>query len=260
MATLSARFWFVWATVLVGWFFFVKVTLDLLAVLGVSQPAVYLVGLACGVVLVGLTCTSCGAIPPVKTARSGAASGWRLAALDLRRRGLAAAVHRLETPFYVGVICCCCRSRSGAFISRWLTYCARGQRNGRRRAVAGAVTVERGLRAALLIGSAYLIAWLLGLDLAAMTMRDTMATRLLRGAINAVVIVLLADFGWHLARAWIDWRLVEASDGGEADAEEIRRRARLRTLLPILRNVLLVVLVVMAVLMALAALGIRSGH
>ena len=73
-----------------------------------------------------------------------------------------------------------------------------------------AVTVERGLRAALLIGGAYLIAWFLGLDVAAMTMRDTMATRLLRGAINAVVILLLADFAWHLARAWIDRRLAEA--------------------------------------------------
>ena len=55
MATASARFWFVWTTILVGWFFFVQVTLDLLAVLGASRPAVYLVGLACGVVLVGLT-------------------------------------------------------------------------------------------------------------------------------------------------------------------------------------------------------------
>ena len=83
-----------------------------------------------------------------------------------------------------------------------------------------AVTVERGLRAALLIGGAYLIAWLLGLDLAAMTMRDTMATRLLRGAINAVVILLLADFAWHLARAWID------SPAGRGAASAARRRPR----------------------------------
>jgi small-conductance mechanosensitive channel len=122
-----------------------------------------------------------------------------------------------------------------------------------------AVTVERGLRAALLIGGAYLIAWLLGLDFAAMTTSDTMATRLLRGAINAVVILLLADFAWHLARAWIDCRLAEASAGGEAEANEVRRRARLRTLLPILKNALLVVLVVMAVLMALSALGVEVG-
>ena len=122
-----------------------------------------------------------------------------------------------------------------------------------------AVTVERGLRAALLIGGAYLIAWLLGLDFAAMTMRDTTATRLLRGAINAVVIVLLADFAWHLARAWIDRKLAEAHDPGHPDVEEARRRARLRTLLPILKNVLLVVLIAMAVLMALSAVGVQVG-
>ncbi len=122
-----------------------------------------------------------------------------------------------------------------------------------------AVMVERGLRAALLIGGAYLIAWLLGLDLVAMTMRDTMATRLLRGAINALVILLLADFAWRLARAWIDRRLAEASAHGPAEGDEARRQARLRTLLPILRNVLLVVLVVMAALMALSALGVQIG-
>ena len=68
MATPSARFWFVWSTVLVGWFLFVKVTLDLMAVLGVSRAAVYLVGLACGVVWSGSRCTWCGAIRRARAA------------------------------------------------------------------------------------------------------------------------------------------------------------------------------------------------
>ena len=55
MATPSARFWFVWSAILVGWFAFVRITLDVLAALGVSRPAGYLVGLLCGVVLVGLS-------------------------------------------------------------------------------------------------------------------------------------------------------------------------------------------------------------
>ena len=88
---------------------------------------------------------------------------------------------------------------------------------GRRRPSLTAVTLERGLRAALLIGGAYLIAWILGLDFGALTARDTLAMRLLRGAINAVVIVLLADFAWHLARAWIDCRLAEATIRRQAD-------------------------------------------
>src|SRR5690606_26289880 len=55
MTTPAARFWFAWSAILVGWFFFVQVTLDLLVLLGVSRSAVYLIGLACGLVLVGLT-------------------------------------------------------------------------------------------------------------------------------------------------------------------------------------------------------------
>jgi small-conductance mechanosensitive channel len=112
-----------------------------------------------------------------------------------------------------------------------------------------AVTIERGLRAALLIG----------LHVAAMTMQDTMATRLLRGVINFAVILLLADFIWHLARAWIDRRLASASTVVHAEGDEACRRARLRTLLPIFKNLLLVVLLVMAGLMALWPLGVEIG-
>jgi moderate conductance mechanosensitive channel len=92
-----------------------------------------------------------------------------------------------------------------------------------------------------------------------LTGRDTLAVRLVRGAINAVVIVLLADFAWHLLAAWIDCKLAEASGATHADSEEARRQARLRTLLPILRNILLIVLVTMAVLMGLSALGVEIG-
>ena len=114
------------------------------------------------------------------------------------------------TPFYVGVILLLlpialrCANLAVAHVLRP----AEGAAADAAVPSLTAVTVERGLRAALLIGGAYLIAWLLGLDFAAMTTSDTMATRLLRGAINAVVIVLLADFAWHLARAWIDCKLV----------------------------------------------------
>ena len=118
--------------------------------------------------------------------------------------------------------------------------------------------LERGLRALLLIGGAYLLARLLDVDLGSLASRDTLATRLLRGGLNVVVIALVADFTWHLARAWIDRRIAEASGaGGEGD--EARRRARLRTLLPIVRNLLFIVLIVMATLMALSALGIEIG-
>ncbi len=44
-----------------------------------------------------------------------------------------------------------------------------------------------------------------------------------------------------------------------AETDEARRRARLRTLLPIMRNVLFIVLAITAVLMALSSLGVQIG-
>jgi small-conductance mechanosensitive channel len=122
-----------------------------------------------------------------------------------------------------------------------------------------AVSLGRGLRALLIVGAVLLLAWAWHVDLADVTAGDTLTTRLLRGALNVIVIALVADFGWHLLKALIDRKLGEAQVAGEADPEEMRRRARLRTLLPILRNVVFIVLIVMAVLMALASLGVEIG-
>ena len=242
MATPAARFWFVWTTILVGWFLFVQ---------GHARPA----GAA--------RRQPAGGLPGGAglRRRAGRAHAVRRVAAPGRARPASrrSRGHRLgswllslyvvaiwlllftgsATPFYIGVVLLLLPI---ALRSVHLAVAHLLRPEGSAAADAAvpslaAVTVERGLRAALLIGGAYLIAWLLGLDLVAMTMRDTLATRLLRGAINAVVILLLADFAWHLARAWIDRRLAEASAGGDATADEVRRRARLRTLLPILKNV-----------------------
>ena len=83
--------------------------------------------------------------------------------------------------------------------------------------------------------------------------------RLLAGALNAVVILLLADFAWHLLRTFIDRQLATTDGDHHAEGAEASRQARLRTLLPILRNIAFVVLVVMAVLMALSSLGVQIG-
>jgi small-conductance mechanosensitive channel len=263
MATATARFWFVWSTILVAWFFFVQATLDLLAMLGVSRAAGYLIGLACGVVLVGLTLFVVWRHP----ARESGERVNRLHRLDSWALSLYVIVVWLllftgsATPFYVGVVLLLLPiAIRGANLA--VTHVLRpAGTEGAGDAVPSmtAVTIERGLRAALLIGGAYLIAWIVNLDFGMLTTRDTLATRLMRGAINAVVIVLLADFAWHLARAWIDCKLAEANVGAQAEGDEARRQARLRTLLPILKNVLLIVLMVMAALMALSAFGIEIG-
>jgi small-conductance mechanosensitive channel len=263
MATTTARFWFVWSTVLVGWFAFVRITLDVLTLLGVSPPVRYLIGLLCGVVLVGLSLYVVWRHPARQTGQpisGGARVGAWLVSLYLIVVWLLLFTGS-PTLFYVGVtlLLLPIAIRCADLAVKHVLRPAGSETDDVSVPSLAAVTIDRGLRAAFLIGGAYLIAWFVGLDVVAMTMRDTMATRVLRGLINAVVILLLADFAWHLLAAWIDCKLVEAREPGLADTDDARRRARLRTLLPILRNLLLVVLVTMAVLMALSALGVQIG-
>jgi small-conductance mechanosensitive channel len=121
------------------------------------------------------------------------------------------------------------------------------------------VLLDRGLRVLWVIAAALLLAWLWDIDVNSMA-ADTTSSRLMRGALHAVVIVLVVELLWHLVRGWIDRSLADAQSTADPGSPEARqRRARVRTLLPIARNVLFVVLTVMAALMALSALGVQVG-
>jgi moderate conductance mechanosensitive channel len=123
-----------------------------------------------------------------------------------------------------------------------------------------AVILERGLRAVWVIGATALLAWIWEIDVNSMTGGDATGSRLLRGALHAVVIILVVELLWHVVRTWIDRQLGQpVAKDPDGAPEAVQRRARIRTLLPIARNVLLVVLTVMAVLMALSALGVEVG-
>ena len=122
-----------------------------------------------------------------------------------------------------------------------------------------AICVDRGIRALLVIGTVLALAWALDFDLVALATSDTLLTRIVRGVFNIAVVVLVADFVWHLAKTAIDSRLQMTEDLGPIETDEARRRARLRTLLPILRNVLLTLIAVTAVLMALSSMGVQIG-
>ena len=122
-----------------------------------------------------------------------------------------------------------------------------------------AVFLDRGLRALLIAGAAFLLAYTLRIDLVEMTGRDTLLTRLLRGALSSVVILLVADLIWQVVKSLIDRRLSQTETLSPPGTEAAVRQARLRTLLPIFRNVIFVVLAVVAVMMALSALGVEIG-
>ena len=112
-----------------------------------------------------------------------------------------------------------------------------------------AAALGRALRALVIIGAAFLLVRAFGLDVDAMAARDTMWMRLLRGAVQALAIILIADVIWLVTASLIDQKLRSPQE----------QNARLRTLLPIVRGTVAVVLLVMTVLMALSALGVQVG-
>ena len=262
MDMAAARFWYVWSAVLIGFFGFAWATLQILMPLGVEWQVRRLVALGFGFLLFGIAIAIIWRQRHLAVNEGGVLPGrrtwtpeilltvatvvfwvlWVLGAMPLFWLALVA----LALPAALHVL------------QRSATHLLRPPAAPQAAAAVpslSAVCLERGLRAGLLIGAVYFLAWAWDIDAAQMAAGETMPERLLRGLLHAAVIVLLADFAWHVLRTVIDRKLVEvpAAVGDEA----ARRQGRLRTLLPILRNMALVVLVVMAVLMALSALGVE---
>ena len=122
--------------------------------------------------------------------------------------------------------------------------------------------VDRGLRVVIIVGAALILARIWDLDLSSMAQSELTSTRLLRGSLNAAIILLAADFGWSLVKALIAHKLHDTGPAeafGHALASADQKQARLRTLLPIVQNMLFAVIAVIAVLMALSSLGIEIG-
>ncbi len=261
MSTPAAWFWYRRIGFLVGWLAFGWVTVGVLATLGVARPALQIVAYALGLVLLGIGLEVAWRRPRAEASAGLArrAADWLLSAYFVllwllwflsAMPGFWLAVVVVGLPVAIGIT-----ERSVVHILRP----AGAAETGREAKGVHVVGVERGVRALLIIGFALLLAWGWGVDLRALTASDTLATRLLRGALSAVVIVLVADFVWQAAKTLIDRTLAQAQAPGQPDSEETRRRARLRTLLPILRNVLFIVVIVMAVLMVLSAMGVQIG-
>lgn len=118
-----------------------------------------------------------------------------------------------------------------------------------------AVATVRGLRVLLLIVAVLVLARNLGIDLVQLMTADTAGIRILRGVFSVTVIALVADLAWFVLKSVIERRLAEAQGSGPGGVDP-GQTTRIRTVLPILRNVAFVTLAVMAVLMALSALGV----
>jgi small-conductance mechanosensitive channel len=268
MSDGAARFWYRRLGLLVGWFAFGWVTVTLLDKLGVSPPARQLIAYALGIGLlaIGFDVAWRRPRPP----------GDPIAAAGKIRLGHGVR-NGLLTAYFVALWLLWVASAMAAFWLAVLVVALPVLINIAQRSVehimrptdtadagSGVPTVlviclERGMRAALLIGAAFVLVHVWQVDLGELTARDTLPTRILRGGLSAMVIVLLADFAWHVIKAVIDRKLAETLDPGPPNTDEARRRARVQTLLPILRNVVFIAVIVTTAMMALSAMGVEIG-
>jgi small-conductance mechanosensitive channel len=121
------------------------------------------------------------------------------------------------------------------------------------------VLVVRGSRAIVVLVAVAWLALVWRFNPNSITHIDPTVAAISYGLLKSVIVLLIADLVWHLARSWIDRTLVAVPEGSVLPPAEAARRGRIRTLLPIFRNALAVVVAVMAVLIVLSQLGVEIG-
>jgi len=268
MDTAAAHFWLRRVVWFVGWFAFGWVIVGFGVTLGYTLEARQLVAYALGLVLLAITLDAV----------------WRRpVALDVAGKAPSPVTHgfgrgTVNAALTIGIVLLWVCWVARAMASFWLllvvmtlplaiSISRRAVENvlrhpGSTQVDGGApsvveVCIERGIRALLIIGAVAVLAWGWGIDLAHLHEQDTWLGRLVDGVLTAVVILLVADVLWHAIKAAIDRKLAEAADPGLPNSDEARKRARMRTLLPIFRNILFAVIIAVAVLMALSAMGVQ---
>jgi len=124
------------------------------------------------------------------------------------------------------------------------------------------VVIMQTLRNGLIVAAALLIARSWNVNLSDLAASETVTTRLIRAGIRIVIVLLVTDVIWKLVSTLIDTQMAVASrseNGGHEQGADARRRQRLNTLLPILRNVLFLAIGAVGFLMILDAVGIQIG-
>jgi moderate conductance mechanosensitive channel len=268
--TTAARFWCRRWTAFVGVFAFGWVLIELGAALGYSLEARQIVAYAFGLVLLAIALETVWRRPvapeavaepsPAKHHHLGRGPRNVLLSLGIVLLWVLWVLHAMGTFWLVLVVITLPLAIS--VTRRAVEHLLRPP--GSAEAEEGPPTVlticlERGIRVLLIVGAVAVLAWGWGIDLAHLHGEDTWLGRLTEGVLSAVVILLVADLLWQAMKTAIDRKLAETADPGLPSTEEARRAARLRTLLPIFRNILFVVVVVVAALMAVAAMGVQIG-
>ena len=115
--------------------------------------------------------------------------------------------------------------------------------------------VQRGARFVFLLSAVFLLSTAWGVNILDLSSDRSVLGRILEVLIDSIVALLLADLVWTWAKSVIDKRLAdyEPPTDGQAPGPE----ARMITLLPLLRSILMVALLIMVVLSVLSAAGVN---
>ncbi|MCO6424178.1 mechanosensitive ion channel family protein [Sinorhizobium meliloti] len=119
------------------------------------------------------------------------------------------------------------------------------------------VLIDRGIRLLIVALAAAWLAIVFQLHGSPVIQSDV-AKHIFRGVLAAVIILLVADLVWQLAKEFINLHLKRATTES-VDSAQIARNMRVRTLLPILRNFLAAVVAVTTGITVLSALGVHVG-
>jgi small-conductance mechanosensitive channel len=267
MTDLSAMFWYRRMMLFVGWFSFGWATVELLRTLGFSLEAREVVAYALGLGLLAISIEAIWRWPtdPAITAESSEhvsrrhiLGTWLLTLYLVLLWGLWVA-HLMGLFWLLAVAVLLPQAIAITRDSvRHLLRPPAGAEAAHHHEM-GAVYLDRGVRAILIVGAALFLAWVWKIDLVEMTSRDTVATRLVRGVLSSIVILLVADLLWQVVKTQIDRRLSHMQDAASPGTDEALRQARVRTLLPMLRMATFIVLATVAVLMVLSSLGVEIG-
>lgn len=269
MDRMAARFWCRRLCVFVGWFALGWVTVGLLGTLGYSLAGRQLVAYALGLGLLGIALEAVWRRPVTRDEGAGSP------VIEAHRFGPGARNVVLSIGIVLLWVLWVLRAMPGfwlllfmitlplamAVVERSIQHLFRSPASQQASDAPSvvAVCVGRGMRAFLIIGAVLVLAWGWGVDVVSLAGQNTLFARVAHGALSAAIILLIADLLWHATKSVIDHKLAEAAELGQPNTEEARRRARIRTLLPIFRNVLFVVVIAVAVMMALAAMGVEVG-
>ena len=132
---------------------------------------------------------------------------------------------------------------------------AGGARRGGALGVVMNVLIVRGARAAVIAVAVAWLAYVWRIRAASLT-ADAAGALAVSGLFNGIIVLLVADLIWQLAKALIAYRIELVPTEG-ATADELARSSRLRTLLPIFRNTLAALIAAVAILTILAGLGVQ---